>query len=302
LSYKEAVLGRRRLVAGAALLASFAAASPALAAAQLGSRLLYPGMRGADVRTLQQDLSVSGFTTRVTGVFNRPTETRVIAFQRRYHLSADGVVGPQTAHELRTVTARFKRASSQAKTADTTTSGADGTGTSQAQKVDDQPQGTDPTPPTNSGGSSAVPPPSSAPVQKATIDSQGLAVAPSGAPVVIREVIAAANKIAFKPYVYGGGHGSFTSSGYDCSGSVSYALHGGGLLSSPEDSSEFETYGNSGLGRWITLYTNAGHVYMHIAGLWFDTAAQSSSNNNSRWSTTRISPSSGFMIRHPAGW
>jgi cell wall-associated NlpC family hydrolase len=130
----------------------------------------------------------------------------------------------------------------------------------------------------------------------------GLAVAPAGAPEVVKEVIAAANSIAFKPYVYGGGHGSWTSAGYDCSGSVGFALHGGGLLSQTEDSDQMETYGSAGAGRWITLWANPGHAYAKIAGLWFDTAAQSSSNGNNRWSTQRISPARGFVERHPTGY
>jgi peptidoglycan hydrolase-like protein with peptidoglycan-binding domain len=144
-------------------------------------------------------------------------------------------------------------------------------------------------------------PPSTTPAAKATLVN-GLAVAPAGAPAAVQQVIAAANQIAFKPYVYGGGHGSWTDSGYDCSGSVGYALHGGGLLSQTEDSSQMETYGSPGHGQWITLWANAGHVYANIAGLWFDTAAQSSSNGNDRWSTSRISPAGGFVVRHPAGY
>ena len=130
----------------------------------------------------------------------------------------------------------------------------------------------------------------------------GLAVAPSNAPATIKNVIAAANAIATRPYVYGGGHASFNSSGYDCSGSVSYALHGGGLLSSPEVSGWFEGYGSAGSGQWITIYANGAHVYMNIAGLWFDTADQSSSNGNDRWSTSQVSPCGGFVVRHPSGY
>lgn len=140
-----------------------------------------------------------------------------------------------------------------------------------------------------------------APAGKGVLNSDGTATAPANAPAAVKNVIAAANRIAFKPYVFGGGHGSFTSSGYDCSGSVSYALHGGGLLSSPEDSSQLESYGSAGNGQWITLWANAGHVYMQVAGLFYDTAAQSSSNNHDRWSTTRPSPTSGFVVRHPSG-
>ena len=107
----------------------------------------------------------------------------------------------------------------------------------------------------------------------------------------------------YNPYgVYGGGHASFNSAGYDCSGSVSFALHGAHLLATPLDSTQFESYGDPGRGRWITLYANAGHVFMDVAGLWFDTAAQSAQNGNDRWSATRVSPGNGWVIRHPAGW
>lgn len=137
--------------------------------------------------------------------------------------------------------------------------------------------------------------------QDAILTPTGLAVAPAGAPPVIKEVIAAANQIATLPYVYGGGHANWTDTGYDCSGSTSFALHGAGLISVPEDSGELESFGEPGPGVWITLYANGGHVYMNIAGLWFDTAAQSKANGNDRWSTTRISPPSGFVVRHPGG-
>lgn len=140
-----------------------------------------------------------------------------------------------------------------------------------------------------------------APPGKARLNSDGTVTAPSDAPLAVQEMIAAANKIAFKPYVYGGGHGSWNSSGYDCSGSVSFVLHGAGLLSSTEDSSALESYGKAGAGQWVTIWANAGHTYMEIAGLFYDTAAQSSSNGNDRWSTTRISPSSGYVVRHPTG-
>ena len=136
---------------------------------------------------------------------------------------------------------------------------------------------------------------------RAVLAPNGLAVAPVSAPPVVKEVIAAANLIATMPYIYGGGHATWVDAGYDCSGSTSFALHGAGLIAAPEDSGELESYGEPGPGAWITLYANAGHVYMNIAGLWFDTAAQSSSNGNDRWSPSRISPSSGFIVRHPGG-
>jgi peptidoglycan hydrolase-like protein with peptidoglycan-binding domain len=116
---------------------------------------------------------------------------------------------------------------------------------------------------------------------------------------VIQGVIAAANRIATKPYKYGGGHGSFTDSGYDCSGSVSYALHGGGLLSTPLDSGDFMSYGAPGRGRRITIYANPGHVYMTIDGRRFDTSARR--ETGSRWTSTPRSPA-GYVVRHPRGF
>jgi hypothetical protein len=158
----------------------------------------------------------------------------------------------------------------------------------------------------DSGGAGFVPtnPEADAPVQTATLNADGTVTAPADAPEVVQEVIAAANQIAFDPYVYGGGHDGWgAQSGYDCSGSTSYALHAAGLLSGmPLDSTQFGSYGDAGVGKWITLYAESGHVYMNIAGLWFDTADQSSSNGNDRWSTTRVSPSTGFTARHPDGW
>ena len=102
--------------------------------------------------------------------------------------------------------------------------------------------------------------------------------------VVVAAVIAAADEIATRPYVYGGGHGSFISEGYDCSGSVSYALHGGGLLSSPEDSSGLESYGEAGPGRYITIYANAEHAWMTIDGRRYDTVALA--EGGSRWANS----------------
>jgi peptidoglycan hydrolase-like protein with peptidoglycan-binding domain len=115
---------------------------------------------------------------------------------------------------------------------------------------------------------------------------------------VVERVVAAADEIATRPYVYGGGHGSFQSTGYDCSGSVSYALHGGGLLSSPEDSSALESYGDPGPGRYITIYANAEHAWMAIDGRRFDTVAQQ--ETGTRWSDSMTS-TAGYVVRHPAG-
>ena len=116
---------------------------------------------------------------------------------------------------------------------------------------------------------------------------------------MVARVIAAADEIATRPYVYGGGHGSFQSAGYDCSGSVSYALHGGGLLSSPEDSTGLESYGEAGPGKYITIYANAEHAYMTIDGRRFDTVALQ--EDGSRWSSSSGDDGGGFVERHPAG-
>jgi cell wall-associated NlpC family hydrolase len=136
----------------------------------------------------------------------------------------------------------------------------------------------------------------SGPVPKVMPD--GTAVAPRGAPAVVRAVIAAGNEIATKPYKWGGGHGAWRDSGYDCSGSVSFALAGAGLLNSPLNSTGFKTYGDRGPGRWITLYTNDGHMFMVVAGLRFDT---SGAQGGTRWQPVDGRSYSGFAVRHPPG-
>jgi peptidoglycan hydrolase-like protein with peptidoglycan-binding domain len=142
------------------------------------------------------------------------------------------------------------------------------------------------------------PPPAALPHRQLAADSSGGAAPSSSAEATVAAVIAAADEIATRPYVYGGGHGSFESYGYDCSGSVSYALHGGGLLSSPEDSTALESYGEAGPGRYITIYANAEHAWMTIDGRRFDTVALAETGN--RWSGAMAS-TAGFVVRHPAG-
>src|SRR5262249_24557585 len=113
--------------------------------------------------------------------------------------------------------------------------------------------------------------PSSALHERHSSSGSGSSGSSSGSSGVISRMISAATQIANTPYVYGGGHGSFQSSGYDCSGSVSYVLHAGGLLSSPEDSSSLESYGSPGPGSHVTIYANSGHAWMTIDGRRFDT-------------------------------
>lgn len=143
-------------------------------------------------------------------------------------------------------------------------------------------------------------PPTSALTAPSSSGSSGSSDGEGGgeAESIVARVIAAADEIATRPYVWGGGHGSFESYGYDCSGSVSYALHGGGLLSSPEDSTGLESYGDPGPGRYITIYANAEHAYMVIDGKRFDTVALA--EGGSRWGGSS-SDGGGFVERHPAG-
>lgn len=128
--------------------------------------------------------------------------------------------------------------------------------------------------------------------------SESQASVPSGAPSAVRGAIEAANSIANTPYIWGGGHGSFSSPGYDCSGAVSFALHGGGFLESPLDSTGLETWGSPGPGRWITVYANAGHAWMIIAGLAFDTVG----GPGPRWHSSPVDSPAGFIARHPSGY
>jgi cell wall-associated NlpC family hydrolase len=250
------------------------------------------GMRGSDVTALQHDLTALGFSTAASGAFTHTTMIKLKAFQRRYRLTVDGIAGPTSIAALK----RLLRSSLHIAE------------TSDAKALTSSSEPAMPLSAADSGGVGFVPPAptsGSATVQDATL-IDGLAVPAPGTPEVIDQVLAAANRIAFRPYIYGGGHASFTAAGYDCSGSVSYALHGGGLLATPLDSEQFLNYGESGTGNWITIYTNGPtHAYMEIAGLWFDTAAQSASNGMDRWSLTRINepPAYGtFVARHPAGW
>ena len=153
---------------------------------------------------------------------------------------------------------------------------------------------------TVSGGAVAGTPLSklTAPGAKATITSTGLAIPPAGAPKSVQAAIRAGNKIAKKPYKWGGGHALLEDSGYDCSGSVSYALRGGRLMTSAMASTGFMSWGRRGPGRWVTIRANAGHVYMVIAGLRFDTSA--SKVTGTRWSA-QMRSARGFVATHPPG-
>jgi peptidoglycan hydrolase CwlO-like protein len=130
------------------------------------------------------------------------------------------------------------------------------------------------------------------------VNTGGMVQPPAGAPPAVARVIAAGNAIATLPYIWGGGHGSFQANGYDCSGSVSYALAAAGLVSSPMVSGNFESWGLPGPGQWITVYANAGHVWMQVAGWRFDTVALAT--GGTRWAQGG-GEFAGFVVRHPAG-
>ncbi len=131
----------------------------------------------------------------------------------------------------------------------------------------------------------------------------GVAYAPAAAPPAVQKAIWAGNQIRTKPYIWGGGHQAFIARGYDCSGSVSYVLHAAGLLKTPYDSSDFESWGNSGLGQWITVYTNPGHAFVQIAGIRFDTSREADPHpapgTGPRWRPLYGHPA-GFDARHPS--
>jgi len=153
------------------------------------------------------------------------------------------------------------------------------------------------------GGSGCVPPAPGVARTSATCGAtlqNGRAVAPPGAPQIVRAVIAAANQIDGRPYVWGGGHVSFFTHGYDCSGAVSYALHGGALLGTTMVSGQLAYWGAAGAGEWITVYANAKHVYMEVAGLRYDTRDDPPGVSGPRWHTVLVD-SPNFAVRHAAG-
>ena len=232
---------------------------------KLGQRIpLAAGMSGRDVKELQDFLRRAGVRNapRPTGEFTQATAAAVRRFERAEDRTADGEVDAGDIFALLTEVGGEAR-------------------------------------PGDAGDPSAgLPAPPLAPGDKARLTADGLAVAPEGAPEAVKRIIAAGNRIAKLPYKWGGGHGRWEDSGYDCSGTVSYALRGAGLLKSPLASYDYFGWGQAGKGQWVTIYTNSGHMYMTVAGLRFDTSGRS--GNGSRWQKATRDPSA-FTIRHPAG-
>jgi peptidoglycan hydrolase-like protein with peptidoglycan-binding domain len=265
-------IGRRvraRAALGCIATLAFALAVTASAQAQLGDRTLKVGSKGSDVKAAQRALTAVGIRTKADGVYGRGTARNVKRWERNEHRRADGKLQPSDARKLE----------NQA---------GDGTGLEDPSSGDAA---------TGTGGAAySTSGPGGA---RATLGPDGrTATAPDSAPQQVKDAISAANSITNKPYKYGGGHGSWTDSGYDCSGAVSFALHGGGLLDKPMDSTELERFGASGAGQWITVYANSGHAFVVIAGLRFDTSG--SGEDGPRWRTEARS-TSGYVVRHPDG-
>jgi peptidoglycan hydrolase-like protein with peptidoglycan-binding domain len=225
----------------------------------LGDRIpLRRGMSGHDVKVLQDFLRRSGFRTSVDGQFGTGTWRTVRRFERS--IESEAVDGVVDANDI----AALRQLAGGGK-----------------------PEADEP----------AAPLPL-APGDRAQLTSDGLAMAPASAPPAVKAMIDAGNRIAKKPYIYGGGHGKWEDRGYDCSGSVSYALHGAGLLKQSMPSGGFTNWGDAGPGQWVTIYANSGHMYMVVAGLRFDTSG--ARQTGSRWQKA-MRTSKGYVVRHPAG-
>jgi hypothetical protein len=258
------VLSRCRTLATALAIAGAAVSTFSVAEADarltLGDRNLRQGMAGRDVRVLQDFLTRVGVKTNVDGQYGPKTARRVKSWERRSERSVNGRMSRSDQRKLR-----------KQVNAGITVYSAPAA----------------PAPQPNTG-------------EKAVLNPDGTATAPASAPEVVKAVIEAGNRIIDKPYKYGGGHGRWEDSGYDCSGSMSYALHGGGLLDDALTSSGFSSWGDAGKGQWITTYGSGGHSYMVVAGLRFDTGYNDSASDGPDW-TTKMRPSSGYTPRHPEG-
>ena len=225
-----------------------------------GQRTLKTGVSGHDVKVLQSWLTHMGLRTGIDGAFGRNTRWNVRRFEQAKGLPINGILSLSDARVMRrAMSAHFSVAADDGQPTDTPTT----------------------------------------PGSKATMSSDGLhAVAPADAPQEVKDAITAANKIVGKPYKYGGGHGQWEDSGYDCSGTVSYALHGAGLLRRPMSSGEFGGWGASGKGSWISVYWNGGHAYAVIAGLRLDTSG--TGGRGPRWHTSMRS-GDGYSVNHWRG-
>jgi peptidoglycan hydrolase-like protein with peptidoglycan-binding domain len=240
---------------------------PAMAEARLGDRVLNLGKRGSDVRELQGYLDTAGYKLLVTGTYDRATRIRVREFEVDHGLGANGVLTSREARVVRRVA----------------------------------------TAPPGYGGMAynPGPPPGPAPADlpivpgdRARLLPDGRAAAPANAPAEVKAVIAAGNEIAKLPYKWGGGHAAWRDTGYDCSGSVTYAFRTT-FRRGAVPTFGYSNWGLPGQGTWITTYANSGHVFMVVAGLRFDTSGLR--QTGSRWTNQTRSYGS-FVARHPPGF
>src|SRR4051795_7082039 len=266
------------------------------------------GDRGRSVVRLQHALHIGA-----DGAFGRGTVRAVKRFQRRHGLHADGVVGAATWRMIRRSIHRSHRVARAASAPRVTGRGSSvrllqrrlgvgadgvfGPGTARAVKRFQRRHGLTADGVVGPATWSALGLGGGHPVLKRAHLRRGSGRG-GGLPGAVSRAISAANRIAGRPYRFGGGHRSFSDSGYDCSGSVSYVLHGAGRLSSPLDSSQLMSYGAAGRGRWITIYANPGHAYMVIRGRRYDTTGRA--ETGSRWQHIERS-SAGYVVRPPPG-
>jgi Putative peptidoglycan binding domain len=280
------------ITATVALLAALAFASPALA-----EKTVERGDRGATVRKLQRLLHV-----RADGAFGRGTVRALKRFQRRHRMRADGIAGPATWRALKRGGGRARAASkgssvrSLQRRLRIAADGVFGPATARAVRRFQRRRGLTPDGVVGPATWKALGIGGRRPLLRRRSSSRSRSR--GGLPLRVRRAIAAGNRIAFKPYRLGGGHRSFRDSAYDCSGTVSYVLHGAGALGSPLDSGSLMSYGRAGKGRWITIYANRGHAFMVVNGRRFDTSMRG--RGGSRWSS-RMRSSAGYVVRHPPG-
>jgi peptidoglycan hydrolase-like protein with peptidoglycan-binding domain len=237
-----------------------------------------------DVSALQQALGIAS-----DGTFGPSTVAAVEAYQSAHGLTPDGVVGPSTRIAL-----GLGDGPSIQATSSTGGTGGPATVTTDATDATTTATDTAPTSTDTTGTDTTDATPTTTDTGAATSSTTSLSVT-----TALSEMISAANQIATLPYIWGGGHGSWISPGYDCSGSVSFVLHAAGLLSVPEDSGSLESYGAPGPGQYITIYANAGHAWMTIEGRRYDTVALS--EDGSRWADGG-GEFAGFVVRHPVGF
>jgi cell wall-associated NlpC family hydrolase len=293
----------------AAMLAALALLLAPAAVAEAAAKPLKRGAHGVRVERVQHWLGL-----HADGIFGTGTRRAVKRFQRRNGLTADGIVGPATFRALR----RVARAGAQPRASSNrggrgsairdlqrrlgiAADGVFGPATHRAVKRFQRAHGLAADGVVGPATWTALGVRGRTAVLKRRRGDRAPAHVPvtgTGLPAVVERVIAAGDRIAGKPYKYGGGHAKWNDTGYDCSGSVSYALHGAGLLDAALTSGDFMSWGEPGKGRWITIYAAPGHVYMIVNGRRFDTSGRDRSGT--RWQPNDRSPS-GYTVRHPAG-